>query len=144
MFRIPGSPRASEEWIAVDRLADALALLDAKLGDRVTLRQARAFLRIARSDFQGEELSIAELGRDVGGIPYRSVIERFGESGGGLIDKEDDPRDARTQIVSLTNRGRVVAQAVVEAVMEPNDVERLNKERRKRARARSNRIDRLA
>lgn len=142
MFRIPGIPRASEEQIALDRLAEALALLDAKLGDRATLRQARAFLRIARSDFQGEELSIAELSRDVGGIPYRSVIERLGERGEGLIDKEDDPRSDRTQIVSLTNRGRVVAQTVVEAVMEPNDVERLDKERRDSVRARSNRIDR--
>lgn len=144
MFRVPRSPRASEEKIAEDRLADALALLDAKLGHRVTLRQARAFLRIARCDFRGEELSISDLSRDLGGIPYRSVIKRLGESGQGLIDKEGDPRDARSQMVSLTNRGRVVAQAVIEAAMEPNDVERLNVERRKRVRAHSDRIDRLA
>lgn len=144
MFRIPRRPRDTAERKAEERLADALSQLDAKLGARVTLRQARAFLRIAKCDFEGRELSIAKLSRDVDGIPYRSVIESFGESGRGLIDKEDDPRDARSQIVSLTNRGRWVAQSVIEAVMEPNDVVRLNEEQRKRARARTKRLDRLA
>lgn len=112
MFRIVERPDEADVH-ALDFIGGLLAKLDAGTATRITIKQGRALIRIARSDALGEQLTLTDLQSEVGQAPFRSV-ERLAKL--GLVDMEDSPDDRRNTLLSLTEIGRgLAASLIVEA-----------------------------
>jgi DNA-binding MarR family transcriptional regulator len=109
MFRIVEEPDDADVE-ALDFIGGMLAKLDAGTATRITIRQARALIAIAKSDVLGEQLSLTCLQLEVGQAPFRSV-ERLAKL--ELVDMEDSPDDRRNTLLSLTEKGRDFAVSLI-------------------------------
>lgn len=92
-------------------LALALRMIE-RVDPHMPIRQALCFLQLAMDD---EPINHNELAKRVG-LTLSSTsryIKHFGPEGLGLVTNVKHPDEGRYRIVSLTRKGRELAQAIV-------------------------------
>ena len=102
------------------RVLEALRTLDPDL----PIQYALSFLTIA----QNEGLSIRDLSERLGiaqssasrNVAALSKWHSFGKAGHDLVQAEEDPRERRRKIITLTDRGRGLA-AQLSSLIQPHD-----------------------
>jgi len=102
------------------RVLEALRLLDPDL----PIQYALSFLTIA----QNEGLSIRDLSERLGiaqssasrNVAALSKWHSFGKEGHDLVQAEEDPRERRRKIITLTDKGRTLA-AHLSDLIQPED-----------------------
>lgn len=102
------------------RVLEALRTLDPDL----PIQYALSFLTIA----QNEGLSIRDLSERLGiaqssasrNVAALSKWHSFGKAGHDLVQAEEDPRERRRKIITLTERGRELATQLSELIQPHN------------------------
>jgi DNA-binding MarR family transcriptional regulator len=98
------------------RVLEALRLLDPDL----PIQYALSFLTIA----QNEGLSIRDLSERLGiaqssasrNVAALSKWHSFGKEGHDLVQAEEDPRERRRKIITLTDKGRTLASHLADLI----------------------------
>lgn len=99
---------------ALDPLVRALEALRSTLDPDLPIQYALSFLTIA----QNEGMSIRELSERLGiaqssasrNVAALSRWHSFGKAGHDLVQAEEDPRERRRKILTLTPKGRTLAE----------------------------------